>query len=143
MSVDEIQFFEASVQQVQSEQNAFYNEMIQIVSPADLAQLDQIIQKAKNYLYAKNSETSKQWSVYLKIPLKIYWLNLYIFICLILDIHKLVFSIFIKYINQWNQHFTSFFALIFKQVFSPQGPFSPYLTIAIYPTVFKFLLSYP
>ena len=78
MSVDEIQFFEASVQQVQSEQNAFYNEMIQIVSPADLAQLDQIIQKAKNYLYAKNSETSKQWSVYLKIPLKIYWLNLYI-----------------------------------------------------------------
>jgi hypothetical protein len=53
MSVDEIQYFEASVQQVQSEQNAFYTEMIQIVPPAELAQLDQIIQKAKNYLYAK------------------------------------------------------------------------------------------
>ena len=34
MSVDEIQYFEASVQQVQSEQNAFYTEMIQIVPPA-------------------------------------------------------------------------------------------------------------
>ena len=53
MSVDEIQYFEQSVQQVQSEQNAFYSEMIQIVAPADLAQLDQTIQKAKNYLYAK------------------------------------------------------------------------------------------
>jgi len=64
MSVDEIQYFESSVQQVQSEQNAFYNEMIQIVTPGDLAHLDQIIQKSKNYLYAKNNETPKQWTHY-------------------------------------------------------------------------------
>ena len=65
MSVDEIQYFEASVQQVQSEQNAFYTEMIQIVPPADLAQLDQIIQKAKNYLYAK-PEGQKIWLVWVE-----------------------------------------------------------------------------
>lgn len=34
--------------------------MIQIVPAAELAQLDQVIQKAKNYLYAK-PETQKQW----------------------------------------------------------------------------------
>jgi len=55
MSIDEIQFFEASVQQVQSEQNTFYNEMIKIVSSSDLAHLSQIIEKSKNYLYAKNT----------------------------------------------------------------------------------------
>lgn len=60
MSIDEIQFFEASVQQVQSEQNGFYNEMIKIVSSSDLTHLSQIIEKSKNYLYAKNSEAAKQ-----------------------------------------------------------------------------------
>lgn len=60
MSIDEIQYFEESVQAVQAGQGGFYSEMIQIVSAGDLAQLDQIIQKAKSYLYAKNSETPKK-----------------------------------------------------------------------------------
>ncbi len=67
MSVDEIQYFEASVQQVQSEQNAFYTQMIQIVPPADLAQLDQIIQKAKNYLYAKPDTPQKYWPFFVEL----------------------------------------------------------------------------
>ncbi len=62
MSIDEIQFFEASVQQVQSEQNVFYNEMIKIVSAADLAHLSETIEKSKSYLYAKNN-TVKQWNL--------------------------------------------------------------------------------
>lgn len=37
--------------------------MIQIVSAADLAQLDVIVQKAKSYLYAKNGDTPKQWQI--------------------------------------------------------------------------------